>query len=807
MLSHLRFAARQLAKAPAFTAIAALTLAAGIGSAAVVFSAINALLLRPLPFIKDQERMLWIGAAVPARNVDSTGISLADFLVWQQRTQTLSALWLHEDKTAIITGRGEPVRKMAGSLGAGAFPAMGVNPVRGRHFLPEEEKFGAPPVALLGHHLWQKEFGGADDIVGQTIRINNQETTVVGVMPRGWRYPERADLWLPMQANPAEAEHGNFRYGGHAMLKPGVTLDEARAEFAAISAALAREFPATHEGLVAALRPVREEAAEDARDLMVLLFGAVLFVFLIACANVANLLLARASVRTKEIAIRLALGATRRQIVAQLLVESLLLGALGGVGGLVVALWGVDLMLTAIPVELPFWLNFNLDLRVFAFVAGLSVLASIVFGLIPAWQASRPEVMDEMKEGGRSSGGGVRSHRLRSALVVAEIALALVLLVGAGLMMRSFLLLHRAEPGFDPRQVLTFRVGFPAAVTEDKDVIRRFFADAMTRLSALPGGDAAAAVSALPGVGNGGFNGILLEGDAEPASMAATKHAVFRIVTPRYFEALRIPLRAGRAFNEQDDEAHPRVAIVDEAFAQAHFGGQSALGKRFRTLGKPAERPSWFEIVGVVGSTRRIYDRDASEGAFYVPHAQNPTNFMSVVFRVKAADPAAFLPAVRGEILAVNKDMPIYYEMTLQQAIERSDQVWMRRFFGTLFTAFGGVALLLASIGIYGVMAYSVAQRTQEIGVRMALGAQPRDVIGMIVRHGLQLVVLGLVIGFVVAFFVAELLAGNLYGVSPHDPPTFAAVPLLLAAVALLACYVPSRRATLIDPILALRTE
>jgi putative ABC transport system permease protein len=807
VLTNLRFAVRLLAKSPGFTAIAVLTLALGIGSATTAFTALNAILLRPIPFVQGQERMLWLNQAMPAKGTAPASIALADFLIWRARSQTLSALWLYEDRTAIITGRGEPTRKLAGSISAGAFQAMGVAPILGRDFRPEEDLPDSAPVTILGHTLWQREFGGADDILGQTVKINGQDTTIIGVMPAGWRYPERAELWLPLQPNLAKAAHGYFRYNGHGMLKPGVSLDEARAEFAGISAALAKEFPVTNDGVVALLRPVREEATEDAAHLTVLLFGAVMFVFLIACANVANLLLARASVRMKEIAIRLALGAQRRQLVVQLLLESLLLGFLGGVGGLIFALWGIDLMLAVIPIELPFWLQFNLDARVFAFVVALSLLASLIFGLVPAWQASRPELVDDIKEGGRSAGAGTRSHRLRNTLVVAEIALALVLLVGAGLMMRSFLLLNRAAPGFDPRGVLTFRVGFPPSMTDDMEVIRGFFRDLMPRLAALPGAESAAAISALPGLGNGGFTHFLLEGEAEPTSLTQTPVALARIITPRYFETLRIPLKAGRHFDERDDATRPPVAIVDELFAQKHFPGQDPLGKRFRPLAKHGDKTIWLEIVGVVGVTRRVFDRDETAGSVYVPHAMSPdSNFMSVALRVNG-DPASFVNLVRAEVLALNKQLPIYYEMPLESAIERSDSVWIRRFFGCLFTAFAGVALLLACIGIYGVTAYSVAQRTQEIGVRMALGAQPTEVVRMVVRQGLHLVGTGLAIGFVAAFFTAELLTGTLYGVSPHDPPTFAVVPLLLAIIALFACWLPTRRATRIDPNAALRAE
>ena len=813
MLADLRFAFRLLAKSPGFTAIAVLTLALGIGSATTAFSALNALLLRPLPLIQNQDRMLWINEAIPAKDVDRTDICYADFLDWRQRTQTLSAIWVYDTRTVILGGADAPERILGCGVTAGAFQAMGVRPVRGRDFLAAEDSPKAEHVALIGHDLWRRKFGGSDDVVGQSVKVNGQPTKIVGVMPPGWRYPETADLWVPLGYDAAGARRGNFEYAGHAMLKPGVTLAQAQAEFATISGALAKEFPATNDGLVATLRAVREEASSSIAQLTLLLFGAVVFVFLIACANVANLLLARASARTKEIAIRLALGAGRGRLLRQLLIESLLLSLLGGVGGLLVGWWGVDLMLAAIPVELPFWLRFDFDPRVFGFVLALAFLASLLFGLAPAWQASRPEVVDEIKDGGRSSGGGARSHRLRHALVVGEIALALVLLVGAGLMMRSFLALNRVAPGFDAHSVVTFRIGFPPAMTagvkDEKPIFRGFFRDLLPRLAALPGVESVAATSALPGLGMGGFHYIIPEGQPEPKGFSEATFALFRQVTPDFFATLRIPLRAGRGFTATDDATHPSVVVVDEIFARKFFPNEDPIGKRFHTQGKPGEPPHWLEIVGVAGVVRRWVDRDDSPPTFYLAYEQDTANFMSVMLRVRG-DPAAFLKTdgpLRTAVVAVNPDIPLYWNYTLQDAIDRSDSVWKRHFFGYLFTAFAAVALLLASIGIYGVMAYSVAQRTQEIGVRMALGAQPREIIGMVIRQGARLVGLGLALGFVAAYFTAQLLAGNLYGVSPHDPPTFALVPLLLAAVALVACWLPSRRATLIDPIIALRAE
>ncbi len=589
MFSDLKFAGRLLTKSPGFASIAILTLTLGIGSATTAFTAFNAILLRPLPFIQHQERMLYVNESVPSKGVDSTDICYLDFLDWTKRTKTLSAIWVLDTRTVILSGKDEPERVNGCGMSPGAFQAMGVQPMLGRNLRADDDKANTTRVAVLSYGLWQRHFGGDTAVLGQDVTINGEITKIVGVMPDGWGYPETADIWLPLRADLTEPHRGNFAYSGHAMLKPGVTLEQARAEFAAISAALAKEFPTTNEGLAAVLRPVREQAVEDARGLTLLLCGAVMFVFLIACANVSNLLLARASARTKEIAVRLALGASRRQLLRQLLIESLLLGALGAAGGLLLASWGVDLMLSAIPVELPFWLRFEFDPRVFGFVAALAVIGSILCGIFPAWQASRPGLIDEIKEGGRTSSGGAAAHRLRHALVVVEIALALVLLVGAGLMMRSFMQIHRVVPGFDPHGVLTFRVGFPAAVTEDKAVLRRFFDDLLPKLSALPGVEAASATTGLPGIGAGGFSGVQVEGAAEPKTFSELPFALSRTISPGFFDTLRIPRRSGRFFTATDDAQHPRVAIVDEAFGQKFFPSRT----RWAGVSSRRKNPAW----------------------------------------------------------------------------------------------------------------------------------------------------------------------------------------------------------------------
>ncbi len=541
MFSDLRFAFRTLAKTPTVTAIAVVTLALGIGSATTSFSALNALLFRPLPFIQHQERMLYVNQALPAKGITDTDIAYADFAEWRRQTKTLAAIWLYDNRTVILGGTEEPERVLGAGLSAGAFQAMGVQPIIGRNFRPEEDDPKSAPVALLGYGLWQRQFGGKTSILGRTVKLNGQPTTIIGVMPEGWRYPETSDLWVPLRANEAEAAHGYFQYSGHAMLKEGVTIAQARAEFATIDTALAKAFPATNTGLAINLRPVREEAVQDVAQLTVLLFGAVMFVFLIACANVANLLLARASTRAKEIALRLALGASRARLLRQLLTESLLLGLAGGLGGLLLSLWGGDLLLAAIPIELPFWLRLDFDPAIFAFALGLSLFSSLLFGLIPALQSTRPDLVDVIKEGGRTSSTSARSHRVRNSLVVVEVALALVLLVGAGLMMRSFLTLNAVRPGFNARGVFTFRLGFPPAMGNDKEVFRQFYRDLLPRLATLPGVEQASASSALPGLGFGGFTPIVTEGQPEPANLQETPGALNRSVTPDFSARWKFP--------------------------------------------------------------------------------------------------------------------------------------------------------------------------------------------------------------------------------------------------------------------------
>ena len=794
-----------LMKTPGFTLIAVLALALGIGASTTTFTAVNAVLLRPFPLMKDQDRIVYLSEYFLKLPDQDAGVAFPDYLEWKKQLTTFEGVGACQTATMIVSGGDQPDRYLGANISADAFSFLGVQPILGRQFRPEEDKLNAAPVALIGFDIWKTHFGGDPFVVGKTIPINGKQTTIIGVMPKGWRFPEASDLWMPLQMDEKDNPRGNFFLAAFGKLKPGVAVEEARAELEAIATRIAADHPETNAGCTARVKLFREEAVKESKTLTLLLMGAVLFVQLIACANVANLLLARGATRAKEIGIRLALGAGRADIVRQLLLETLLLGLFGSLAGLLFAVWGVDLMMKAIPVEIPYWIQFEFDWRVFTFAIGLGMISSLLFGLFPSLQASHPHLVEVLKEGGRSGAAGAKGQRVRSGLVVAEVALALVLLVGAGLTLRSFMKLQRTDIGADPSNTLSFRVGLPAAQFPDKKVVGRFFEQLIPKVAAISGVESAGATTSLPAAGNIGLNAVVLEGEQEPKQLQDARLASTLAITPGYVTTCRIQLLRGRDFTTADNSDAPRVALIDEEAARKWFPNIDPIGHQMRAIEKPGDPPMWATIVGVTRHV--IYDRMVSKRKFpsvYFCQYQSHENFMSVVLRTKSA-PKGYENLARGAVLSVNKNIPIYRVFTMDEVVLQS--FWERRFFWTLFTVFAVLALFLASIGLYGVMAYSVRQRTQEIGVRMALGAQASDLLRMVTGHGMRLIGLGLLIGLVGAFFLMRLLGGSLEGISAHDPLSFVLVPIILLVVGLIACYLPARAAMQLNPVEALRYE
>ena len=805
MWNDIRFGARMLIKTPAFTVIAVLALALGIGASTTTFSVVNAILIKPWPYIEDQDRLLYVSEYFPKISADrDNGVAYPDYLDLRQQATSLEGLGATTVATMILSDGETPYRYLGSFITADAFSFLGVKPVLGRVFHAEEDQKNAPPVVLLGYEVWQNHFGANANIVGRVVTINGKRVTIVGVMPKGWRFPESSDLWMPLQIEEKENPRGNFNLECFAKMKRGVSIEQVRAELQAIAARIAVDHPQTNTGGSVRVKFFREEAVKDSKNLTLLLMGAVLFVHLIACANVANLLLARGASRARELAIRLALGAGRRVIVRQLLSESLVLGVFGSALGLLLAIWGIDLVMRAIPVEIPFWIRFDFDWRVFGFALVLGAASAILFGLFPALQASRPELVDALKEGGRGGIGGGKGQRVRNGLVVAEVALALVLLVGAGLTLRSFLKLQATDIGADPSHTLTFRVGLPPTQFKQEDA-GRFFTALMRQVASIPGVESSGATASLPASGNIGVSAVVLDGEPEPQQLQNARLAHGLSITPGYLATSHISLLRGRDITDRDNKDGQRVALIDEVGARKWFPNTDPIGHQLALLEKIGEPPKWATIVGVVHNV--IYDRLTERRELpcvYDAQYQNPESFMSVMLRTKT-DPAGFANLARAAVLAVNKEIPIYKVKTMDQVMTES--FWERRFFGTLFMVFAGLALFLAAIGLYGVMAYSVRQRTQEIGVRMALGAQAADVLRLVTGHGIRLIALGLAVGIVFAFFLTKLLQGNLEGVSVHDPLSFGIVSLVLLIVGSLACYLPARAATHLDPVEELRYE
>jgi putative ABC transport system permease protein len=800
-----------LAKNPGFTAVAVLTLALGIGANTAIFSVVNAVLLRPLPY-QEAGRLVVVWEQNPERGWYQNIVSTANFVDWRKQNHVFAAMAAGDpQKVFNLTGMGNPEEVWGEQVTTNLFELLGVRPLKGRDFLPEEDKPGGPRVAVLSHGLWQRRYGGDPTLVGKQISLNNESYTVVGVMPRSFYFPPfwreliKVDLWVAGLdlSEPARTDHCCLAV---ARLKRGVGLAQAQAEMDTIAGRIQQQYP-EDKGWGVGLVDLGEQVVGDTRPALLVLLGAVAFVLLIACANVANLMLARAAARQKETAIRTALGAGRARLIRQFLTESLLLAILGGGLGLLLAAWGVEILVALSPkgalglggvagLE-----NVAISGRVLAFTLSVALATGIAFGLVPALAASKPDLNQTLKEGGRSSSEGLRRHRLRSALVTSEFALALVLLVGAGLMIKTLVLLGRVDLGFNPQNVLTMRVSLLGPKYQDPRVQVEFFTQVLERVKALPGVRWASVSRGLPVEGWNGMSFVTEDHPSPPPN--EEPDANYLVIGPDYFRVMGIPLREGRFFINQDTHDSPRVVIVNEHLARKQWPGQNPIGKRLKMEG--SNRP-WLTVVGVVGNVRTQWPYPDPLSELYVSYTQYPwlLSPRHLIIRT-VSSPAGVTAAIRREVAALDKDQPVSDVRTLDQFV--GEAVAQQRFSMVLLGAFAGLALVLAAVGIYGVISYAVTQRTHEIGIRMALGAERRDVLRLVVGQGVALTLGGVGIGLTGALALTRFMSSLLYGVRPSDPVTFAVVSVVLTGVALLASYIPARRATKVDPMVALRYE
>jgi predicted permease len=818
-LQDIRFALRSFTKNPWFTLAAVLSLAIGIGANTTIFSVANALLFRPLPY-DSPDRLVILWNRSPGLGITQDWFSTAQYLDIKAGHHGFEQVAIAIGGTFNLTGQGDPERVGAIRVSSNLFPMLGARPALGRLLTPEEDSPGRPSTAVLTDGMWARRFGRDPHVIGKSIIINGQTYEVVGILPQSFSLPqevvplldgtEQAEIFLPMPLAAAASQvrdHEDYNIIGK--LKPGVSLSQAQAEMDIITARLRREFPESYPpngGLTFSIVPLLEQVVGDVRRSLWVLLGSVGFVLLIACANVANLMLSRAVARQQEIAVRTALGASRWHIVRQLLTESLLLSLCGGTLGILICLFSVRWIHILGTKSIPRLQDVGIDGRVLLFTLLLSACSGILFGLVPALRVSRLDLNSTLKDASRGSSGTSsvwgRGNNLRRLLVVAELALSVVLLIGAGLLIRSFARLQNVSPGFTARNVLTFDLTMTGRRYTDKQAVLNTYRQLWDQLEHSPGAIAAGGVTSLPLSQAFAWTPITVEGRT-PLPGEKFLNADERVVGGHYFEAMEIPLRLGRLFNEQDDMTKPIAVIVDEYMADQLWPGQDPIGKRIHIVELPSKEP-WQTVVGVVGRVKQDSLDSTPRIAFYLAHSQFPARAMTVALRSSTA-PAAVLSAAKSELRNIDPDLPMYYVRTMEQRVNES--LARRRFSMMLLGVFAGIALALATIGIYGVMAYLVSQGTRELGIRIALGASSRNILSLVIRQGMVLAVSGVTIGLAAAFVLARLIRSLLFGVEATDPITLAGISLLLAMITLLACYIPAQRAARIDPLISLRCE
>ena len=809
LLNDLRYATRSLLKHPGFTIVAVITLALGIGANTAMFSVINAVLLRPLPYHEPQ-RLVTIWEQSPERNLYEMPISFANLRDWVDQNHTFDQISAYTFTNFNLIGVGEPKRLGAVRVSANLFSVIGVAPELGRAFLPEEDREGANHVVILGHALWKNRFGSDRAILGRSLTLNNQSYTVVGVMSSGFQFPvgfgymgkvlnDPTDLYVPIAATSDELRRGSYSFFALGRLKPGVTIDQARADMTTIESRLEQQYPDGNTGIGVSLVATQEQTVKEVRPALLVLLGAVAFLLLITCANIANLLLTRAASRQKEMAIRSALGASRLGVVRLLLTESLLLSLLGGLVGLLLAVWVTKALMALAPDNIPRLNEVGVDVRVFGFALAVSIVTGIIFGLAPALHATKLDLNAALKDTLRGSMESALGKSTRKVLVVAEVALSLMLLIGAGLLIKSFLRLQQMNLGFNPENVLSVQLELPDTTYPEERQQAAFFQEALARLSSVPGVKSVGATTGLPLTLNLSGSDFRIEGHPDPP---AGQEMIIetRSVSPGYFETLGIPLLKGRDFSDRDKSDAPAAAVINAELARVYFPNEDPINKRISF----DDRQSYISIVGIVGDVKQQGLDSNAKPEVYFPYLQAAAPSMSIVVRT-ASNPLGAVASVKSQIQTIDKNLPMDDAETMQQLLSMSTSG--RRFNTLLLSLFAMLAVVLAMVGIYGVMSYSVTQRTHEIGIRIAVGAQTSDVFRIVIGQGMLLALIGVGLGLVGAFALTRLMTTMLFGVEPTDPLTFISLAALLIGVGLVACYVPGRRATRIDPLVALRNE